>query len=108
MEASILKNGIPTSLPVTGLDRINYLYKYGHSNIQLQAVITFDQHLDTDILKKAVGLSLDAEPVLGCRFIEDDKQAYWQRFDNPDEVQWIKFVQNDNKQEAMEKELSSL
>lgn len=67
---------LPRSVPVTGLDRVNYLYKYGHSNIQIQAVIAFDQHLDKDILKKAVRSSLDAEPILRSRFIEDDKQAH--------------------------------
>ncbi|WP_027364651.1 hypothetical protein [Desulfotruncus alcoholivorax] len=54
METRILEDGIPTIQPVTGLDRINYLYKYGHSNIQIQAVIAIDQHLDADVLKKAV------------------------------------------------------
>ncbi|WP_160328949.1 hypothetical protein [Syntrophomonas wolfei] len=48
--------------------------------MQIQAVITFDQHLDTEVLKAAVMLSLDAEPVLGCRFVEDEKRPYWQRF----------------------------
>ena len=60
MEASLLEDGIFTILPVTGFDRICYLLKYGHYNMQIQAVITFDQHLDTDVLKKAVRLSLDA------------------------------------------------
>jgi len=107
METRILEDGIPTIQPVTGLDRINYLYKYGHSNIQIQAVITFDQHLDADVLKKAVRLSLDAEPILRCQFIENDKQAYWQHFENPDAIQWFEFVQNDSKQMAIEKFLRS-
>lgn len=107
METCILQNGIPTIQPVTGLDRINYLYKYGHSNIQIQAVITFEQHLDADVLKKAVRLSLDAEPILRCQFIEDDKQPYWQPFDDPDAIQWFEFVQNNNKQVAIEEFLKS-
>ncbi len=107
MEASILENGIPTSLPVTGFDRICYLLGYGYYNMQIQAVITFDQHLDTDVLKKAVRLSLDAEPVLRCQFIESDKQPYWQPFENPDEIQWFEFVQNDSKQVAIEQFLKS-
>lgn len=101
-EANLIDNGIPTTLPVNGHDLYNYLVKYAGSNTQLQAVVSFDQNLDVDILKKAVRLSLDAEPVLGCRFIEDEKQPYWQRFEKPDEIQWFEFVQNDNKQEAVE------
>ncbi len=105
--ASILEDEIPIEQPVTGLDRINYLFKYGASNIQIQAVIAFDQDLDTDVLKKAVRLSLDAEPVLQCQFIENDKQPYWQPFENPDEIQWFEFVQNDSLQVAIEQFLKS-
>lgn len=107
MEGEHRGGGIPAILPVTGLDRVNYLYKYGHSNIQIQAVIAFDQHLDKDILKKAVRLSLDAEPILRSRFIEDDKQAYWQPYEQPDEIQWFEFVQEDNKPEGIERFLHS-
>ena len=106
MEANILEDGI-TTIPVTGIDRISYLLKYGYYNMQIQAVITFDQHLDTDVLKKAVRLSLDAEPILRCQFIENDKQPYWQPFENPDEIQWFEFVQNDSKQVAIEQFLKS-
>jgi len=107
MESSIWEDGIPTIIPVTEFDRTLYLLKYGYYNMQIQAVITFDQHLDTDVLKKAVRLSLDAEPVLRCQFIEDDKQPYWQPFENPEEIQWFEFVQNDSKQAAIEQFLKS-
>ncbi|PKM78138.1 MAG: hypothetical protein CVU90_03700 [Firmicutes bacterium HGW-Firmicutes-15] len=106
MGASILENGIPSILPVNGHDRFNYSLKHFSSNIQIQAVIAFDQCLDADILKRAVRLSLDAEPVLGCRFIEDEKQPYWQLFEQPDEMQWFEFVIKDNKQEAVEQFLT--
>lgn len=107
MEASILEDGIPTMIRVTGFDRNCYLLKYGYYNMQIQAVITFDQYLDIDVLKKAVRLSLDAEPVLRCRFIEDEKQPYWQPFKNPGEMQWFEFVQNDSKQAAIEQFLKN-
>jgi NRPS condensation-like uncharacterized protein len=87
-EVKLIDNIVPTTLPVNGHDRYNYLVKYAGSNTQLQAVVLFDRNLDEDILKKAVRLSLDAEPVLGCRFIEDEKQPYWQRFEEPDEIPW--------------------
>lgn len=106
MEASLWEDGF-TTMPATVVDRIGYLLKYGYYNMQIQAVITFDQHLDTDVLKKAVRLSLDAEPILRCQFIEDDKQPYWQPFANPDEIQWFEFVQNDSKPAAIEQFLKS-
>jgi len=107
MEANIWEDGIPAIIPVTEFDRTLYLLKYGYYNMQIQAVITFDQHLDTDVLKKAVRLSLDAEPVLQCQFIENDKQPYWQPFENSDQIQWFEFVQNDSKQVAIEQFLKS-
>ncbi|HEX3012121.1 MAG TPA: condensation domain-containing protein [Syntrophomonadaceae bacterium] len=107
MEASILAEGTPIIIPVTGFDRACYLLGYGYYNMQIQAVITFDQHLDTDVLIKAIRLSLDAEPVLRCQFIENDKQPYWQPFENPDEVQWFEFIQNDSNQATIEQFLKS-
>jgi len=75
--------------------------------MQIQAVIAFGKCLDTNVLKKAVRLSLDAEPVLRCQFIENDTQPYWQPFENPDEIQWFEFVQNDSNQVAIEQFLKS-
>lgn len=107
METNILNEGIPTTIPATGFDRACYLLGYGYYNMQIQAVIAFAQQLDKDVLKKAVRLSLDAEPVLRCRFIEDDKQPYWQSLENSDKMQWLEFVQSDNKQAAIEQFLKS-
>ncbi|MEN6389156.1 MAG: condensation domain-containing protein [Syntrophomonas sp.] len=106
MEACLWEGGF-TTIPATVVDRTGYLLKYGYYNMQIQMVITFAKHLDIDVLKKAVRLSLDAEPVLRCQFIEDDKQPYWQPFDNPDEIQWFEFVQNDSKQATIEQFLKS-
>lgn len=100
MTARKLEEGIPNNQPVTGIDRISYLLKYGHYNMQIQAVMKFCQYLDADVLKKAVRLSLDAEPILRCQYIQNDKQSYWQPFENPDEIQWFEFIQSDNEQAA--------
>lgn len=101
------ENSIPDEFAVNGHDRFEYYLKYLSSNIQIQAVITFNQCLDAGILKKAVRLSLDAEPVLGCRFVEDEKKPTWQRFESPDEIQWFEFIHHDNKEEAMKQFISS-
>ena len=36
-------------------------------------------HLDADRLARAVRLSFDAEPVVGCAFRTDERRAYWER-----------------------------
>lgn len=106
-EVNRIENGIPDKLQATGQDRFNYLAKYGTSNIQIQAVIEFDQQLDADILKKAVRLSLDAEPILGCKFVEDEKVAYWKRFEDLEGIKWFGFELADNKRGATEQFLKS-
>ncbi|MEN6462776.1 MAG: condensation domain-containing protein [Syntrophomonas sp.] len=107
MEVSISEDELCASIPVTGFDQNCYLLKYGYYNMQIQTVITFDQYLDADVLKKAVRLSLDAEPVLRCQFIENDKKPYWKPFEKPDEIQWFELLQSDNKQAAIEQFLKS-
>lgn len=94
-----IKNSeIPLTLPVTAQDRFEYPLKY-----VIHALISFDQSLDADILKRAVRLSLDLEPVLGCTFVENDPQPYWRRFDDLDEMQWFTCINTDDKQEPIDR-----
>ncbi len=103
MEAKLFDNGIPQILPVYGHDRFHYTVQHVSSNAQIQMVISFDQHLDSDILKRAIRLSMDVEPILGCRFVEDDKQPYWQRFEHLDNMPWFEFTLDAKQQEAVER-----
>ena len=41
-------------------------------------------HLDPDRLTRALRLSLDAEPVVGCSFRTDERRAYWHRLSDLD------------------------
>lgn len=83
--------------PVNAQDRFEYPLKY-----IIHVLVFFAQALDADILQKAVRLSLDAEPILGCRFVEDEKQPYWQRCDDLDEMQWLVCISTDHKDEAID------
>ncbi|NLW91334.1 MAG: hypothetical protein GXY34_07010 [Syntrophomonadaceae bacterium] len=89
---------IPLTLPVTAQDRFMYPMK-----AIIHVVVSFDQHLDVGILQRAVRLSLDTEPVLGCRFVEEDPQPRWQRFENLDEMQWLACTSPDNLDEAIDR-----
>lgn len=74
------KSGI---FPANGHEIYNYVARFGVSNLQIQAVMRLDGKLDFDRLKRAVRLSLDAEPILKCRFIEADP-PYWETLENID------------------------
>ena len=42
------------------------------------------EHFDPDRLARALRLSFDAEPVVGCSFRTDERRAYWQRMQDLD------------------------
>jgi len=51
-------------------------------DMMIQLEMEFAQQLDTERLAKAVNLALDAEPVLGCRFVLRWWRPYWERLDD--------------------------
>ena len=52
---------------------------FGDLTIRLE--LEFDEGLDERRLEKAVDLTLDAEPVLGCRFVDDSYRPYFERLE---------------------------
>ncbi len=87
--------GIPRLLPASGHDMYNYVARYGAANFQIQAVMKLDGRLDPEKLKKAVRLSLDVEPIFGCRFVENDP-PYWQRLEYLDQIEFCSFEKTNN------------
>jgi NRPS condensation-like uncharacterized protein len=65
-----------------------------------------DGRLAFDKLVRAVRLSVDAEPVLGCRFIKSDP-PYWQRYDDLDNIKFCSIEETDNSDEAVQRFLES-
>lgn len=85
----------PDVLPASGHDIYNYVARYGSGNFHSQAILKLDGKLDFDNLKRAVRLSLDAEPVLGCRFVEGNP-PYWKRMENLDKLNFCSFEEVDD------------
>lgn len=93
---------IPDSLdvfPANGHDIFNYVARYGMGNFHCQAILKLNGRIDFDKLSKAVRLSVDKEPVLGCRFVEGNP-PYWKRLENIDKVKFCSFEQVSNINEA--------
>jgi NRPS condensation-like uncharacterized protein len=57
------------TFPSNGQDWFNYAAGLGVSNRTISIVLGFDGFLNEDLLERAVLLSLDADPILGCRFV---------------------------------------
>jgi NRPS condensation-like uncharacterized protein len=71
---------IPRCFRAQFTDRfINFVRGTGEMMIQME--LKFNSHLDIDRLRKALDLTLDAEPVLGCRLVKRWWRPHWERLD---------------------------
>jgi NRPS condensation-like uncharacterized protein len=89
-----------------GHDIFNYAARYRMADFQIQTVMTLNDKLDRNRLIKAVRLSVDAEPVFGCRFVENHP-PYWKRLENIDKVTFCTFEKTDNPDEAIKRFVES-
>ncbi len=67
--------------------------------VMIQMELEFEHHLDIDRLTKALELTLDAEPILGCRLVSGFWAPRWERVDK-DERSIFSFTNDENKYEA--------
>ena len=72
------KQMIPETIPTVLLDRAFYnLHDIGQMVIRLEML--FAHHLDTERLDRAVRLTMNAAPILGCRFDDNADFGCWRR-----------------------------
>lgn len=90
------------TFPANGHEIYNYVARYNMSNLQIQAIMKLDGKLDYDILKRAVRLSIVAEPVLGCRFVEDDP-PYWRPLENINMIEFCSIEETEDVDLAIQK-----
>jgi len=67
-------------------------------------VMAFEGRLDPARLARAARLLLDAEPMLGCRFVPGPGRPYWRRRDDLDTTDWV-FVQDTDDVDAVLRQL---
>lgn len=107
---NIKKTSVPHEIegtfPANGHDIYNYVARYSMSNIQIQAIMKLDGKLDFDKLKLAVKLSIEEQPVFGCRFVEADK-PYWIPLENPGMVKFCTLEETDDVDAAVHKFIRS-
>lgn len=58
-------------------------------------VVFFNGRLDMERLEKAIRLSIDAEPILGCRFVESFPRPCWERRQDLDRIRWCRLIETD-------------
>jgi NRPS condensation-like uncharacterized protein len=75
----------PRRYPAEPQDLLNFLGR-GVANQQLNLLLHLGGSLDEDRLRQALRLTFEAQPVLGCRFVEGPDRPYWERRTDLDEV----------------------
>jgi NRPS condensation-like uncharacterized protein len=83
---------IPKRFPVMLEDRILYWMRNSFDSC-IRCVVAFDGRVDAARLARAVRLTLDAEPVLGCRFVRKPFKQYWERMDDPDGIKLFEVLE---------------
>jgi NRPS condensation-like uncharacterized protein len=81
---------IPATMPVEFIERM--IHVSGEFDVyrpQLGAVISLDGRLDEQRLERVLRLLLDAEPVLGCRFVDDEIPPVWRRIEGLDALRLL-------------------
>ena len=91
---------IPGAFRATSQDKMNWASR-AICDQQLHLVIQFDNLLDMDVLRRAVRLSLDAEPILGCLFVPKEYRSLWLRREDLDGLDNVTLSQTDDLQRAL-------
>jgi len=87
------------AVPIEQLMRIVHILHDGN----IRCVIKFSGRIDAQRLTRSVRLSLDAEPILGCCFIDHKWRPYWQRIDGIEEHNICTVVRaSDSEKERLE------
>jgi NRPS condensation-like uncharacterized protein len=79
---------IPNRFRLTPGDiQMGVAMRRGGQDALIRAVITLDGRTDPAILRRALRLLLDAEPIAGCRLVEGKRRPYAERTPNLDAVE---------------------
>jgi NRPS condensation-like uncharacterized protein len=82
---------LPQCLPAPALDQLSFLFR-SLSDGQVRCVLRMDGRVDAERLERAFRLSLDAEPVLGCRFVRRRGRLAWERREDLDHLPLLRTV----------------
>jgi NRPS condensation-like uncharacterized protein len=75
---------IPARFPATPNDVATAVARQLGQHMEIGCHLTFTEHLDENVLRKAVRHTLDAEPILGCAYVPDAFKAWWARLGDVD------------------------
>jgi NRPS condensation-like uncharacterized protein len=80
------------SFSVVGQDVATYLFGKYLTNSQNDFILKLNGRINETLLCQAVQLSLEAEPILGCYFVEDDANPIWKQSENLDSIELCSLI----------------
>lgn len=95
-------NKFPKRIKTSSSDTLNYLLRHGNDQ-QVNYVFHLNGQIKDNIMKQAVRLTIDAEPVLGCKLVLNKKRTYWERRDDIDQLDYFKIIKTDNPEKDVKK-----
>ncbi|MHA1171420.1 MAG: hypothetical protein ACTSQ3_05015, partial [Candidatus Heimdallarchaeota archaeon] len=85
----------PKRIRASANDNLNYLLRSG-TDQQINFIFHLNGHIDPERMKKTVRLTMDAEPVLGCKYVINRRRTYWERRDDLDNLEYFTLIESDN------------
>ena len=86
---------IPERFPATLIDRISFLLTTRIETQIVNGLIELTGRIDEERLGRAIRLVMDAEPIVGCRFVPHWHTPYWQRRTDLDTLPLCEVVAGD-------------
>ena len=83
MNIEDLHKELPIRIAAETSDKIQFFLR-SCADQQMRYAIFLDQHINFDILKKAIRLAIYAEPIFSCFYQEGIKDSWWQKQENID------------------------
>ncbi|WP_170291775.1 condensation domain-containing protein [Heliobacterium mobile] len=82
-------------MPASASDLFNYISRYIGCNHQIHCILKVNGLVDVTLLRKSLTLAIEAEPVLRCRFVEQDPFSFWEQYDDIDSIELCSLVETD-------------
>jgi Uncharacterized protein containing a NRPS condensation (elongation) domain len=77
-------------------DELQFLFEKNKFNDHvLHCIISFNGKIDKTILKKAIEMTIDVVPILGSRYVEAKREAYWVKEDKLSYEEIFKVADNE-------------
>lgn len=90
---------VPKRFRAENLDQM-LLFFGAYNDYQMRVVIAFEEDIDRERLEKAVLLSCEENPILGCRFVENGLRAYWEKIKEP-WIDVVRFIDSQNPEDSI-------